>query len=109
MSHPGTVPVRLDATGSGSADIAHNLNSLYWRIHQVSVGAGSSARTITVQVLINGFPCTSQCTGAPPLTASGPPPIDIGGHDKLTVVVTNGPANDSLPVSYFYEEIQGAP
>lgn len=108
LSHPGAAQIQLDSSGNGSVDIGPNIQSLFWRIHQMSISS-ASGKAFGVLVSVNGLPCTSKSTGSSPWTASGEPPIDIGGHDKVTVRITSGPANDTMTVAYYYEEIQGSP
>lgn len=105
--HPGVQSATLDTSGAGTCTIAHNLANLFWRIHQISVSIGGAV--VTTQVSFNGLPLTSTTTGATPLTASRPPPIDIGGHDTLTVTITQGPPSAVAVVTYYYDEIQGVP
>lgn len=103
MATPAVVPAQTDGTGAGVAIISHNLQNIIWRISQISVGAGGAV--VTTNVDVNGQPCTSSVTGVTPLAAHGVPPIDIGGHDLLHVNVYGGPANASISVSYFYDEL----
>jgi hypothetical protein len=105
MAHPG---VKSEVVDSGNATvlISHNQLGLFWRLHQISVDTGG---VFQVQCRFNGLPCTSLKTGTSPVTASGEPAIDIGGHDTLSVVISNATNGVNATVTYFYEEIQGAP
>lgn len=101
MSHPGTAAITLDTTGGGHCDITPSILSLQWKIKQVAIkGIGNGS----VQCVLNGLPCTSVCTAAFPMCASGDPTIDVGPHETFSVVVTNGTPNDHIVVSYFYDE-----
>lgn len=107
MSTPGVIPLNLGTTGAGTGLISHDKLNLFWRIRQVSVDVGGGV--VSVEVNVNGQPCTSNCTSSTPVTAQGLPWIDIGGHDVMNVVVTDGPPNAMGVVTYFYDEIQGNP
>jgi hypothetical protein len=106
VAHPGVQPGTTDSTGAVTIPICHNQLGLFWRVHQLSVDSGG---VLQVEVVFNGLPCTSAITAGSPVTASGEPPIDIAGHDTLNVVVTNARPKTPVVVTYFYEEIQGAP
>jgi hypothetical protein len=102
--HPGVKNGNLSSAGAVDVDIAHNLLNTIWRIHQVSVNI-TGGGVCSVSLVINGLPHTSLSTGSTPLAASNPPPIDIGGHDTLTVRIVDGPASVVAIVSFYYEEL----
>ena len=107
MSHPGQTPITTDSSGAGTASITPNKAGFYWHFTQLSVDFDGSV--ISVALEVDGLALSSLTTGATPLTASGDPPIDIGGHETLSVIVSQGPPSSSGVITYFYDEIAGTP
>jgi hypothetical protein len=103
--HPGNTSVVLDSNGAGVATIQHLHTGFFWRIYQVTVQ--SSAPALTVQLRLNEKPLTSQVTAASPVAASHEPYVEIGDHDAMTVVVSNGGSGSTITVSYYYDELAG--
>jgi hypothetical protein len=107
MSHPGVAPGVTDFDGYAKINVSHNQVDKFWRINRLSVDAAGGV--VTVTAMVNDQPCTSSKTGPTPLAATGEPVIDIGGHDTLNIVVTKGPPQTNVRVTYYYEEIAGQP
>ncbi len=101
--HPGNKQVTLNTAGSGSIEISHSKAGLLWRIYQLSVSSNGAA--LTVYLTVNGFPHTTKVTGASPITASGGTPCDIGEHDTLNVVISDGGAGNTVVASWYYDEM----
>lgn len=92
----------LDSTGAGTAIFSHNLANIRWIIPQLSVDCGG---VCSVQVKMNGLPCTSLVTNTSPVTADGDPPVSIGGHDSLTVFITAGPPGGTAVCTAWVQEV----
>lgn len=102
--HPGLASGVTDGGGNVTVPISHQKVGVLWRIYQLAVnyaGGGS----ITVQLQVNGYEYSSVVLITSGQAASGDPACDIGRTDTLGVVLTGGPPNINVIVSYYYDEL----
>lgn len=111
-SHPGVASgVVPNSTPSSIFDtltipIAHNKAGLVWVISQVAV-LTDPPKPFKVQLFLNSFPLTTPVTVLSGSAASGDPPISIGDHDTLNVVLTSVYQDSKVTVAYYYDEERG--
>ena len=92
-------------TGNLDVDIQHEKVGIIWQIYQVAIGYDKPGN-MSVQLLVNGVPYSSQVLIKSGQAASGTPYCVIGRGDILTVHMLGGPVSSNVQVTYYYDELR---
>jgi len=103
-SHPGATSTTLDSAGTGVLEISHSKSGFVWRIHQFAILSVPPGAMDLVS-LFNDRPMMSDITVVSGAAADGEPSMDIGDHDVIKMLVTNGPPDANVVLAYYYEEV----
>lgn len=109
MTHkPLAISIKLDGTGAGTGFIQNNVSGALWTVDQIGFGPSlPPVSGCSVSVYYNVTLVDTNYFAGTGGSMSGPPPVEMQQSDILKFVVSNGPANGSIPVNVSYVETFG--
>lgn len=103
---PFPVQILLSAAGAGTARFQNPLATSQYKITSVAVGP-SVPSSVGCTCVLNrlGFQLIASTPFAGSGDTAGGDPVYLNGGEYIDAVISGGPANGSIPVVFYYEEI----